>query len=89
MDVVQRAVVSARARRWLRQHWRPGFRLGEPGQSERKREENERARGGGGGRSVFNSRPGSRRGGNGSTRSPRVTVLLPARHDMPVFELVD
>jgi hypothetical protein len=82
MDVVRRAVVSTRARRWLRRQWRPGFHLGEPGQSERKGEENERARGGGGGRLVFNSRPGSRRGGNGSARSPRVAILLPARHDM-------
>jgi hypothetical protein len=44
--------------------------------------------GGEGGRSGFNSRLGSRRGGSCSARSPRVAVLLPARHDTPVVELV-
>jgi hypothetical protein len=34
-------------------------------------------------------RLGSRRGGDGSARSTRGDALLPERHDMPVFELVD
>jgi hypothetical protein len=60
-----------------------------PGRARGREKRMSAREGGGGGRSVFNSRLGSRRGGNGSARSPHVAVLLPAHHDMPVFELVD
>jgi hypothetical protein len=65
-----------------------GFRLGEPGQSEREEEEMSASEGVEVAARCSISRLGSRRGGDGSAWSTRGDALLPGRHDGPVFELV-